>query len=304
MSEVSGRVQNMTVSWFHDNLMHSNQHCLYCGVLVGDATIPSNKEHLIARNFVPTGSLGNDSFNFIFRACIECNSKKADIERHISSVTLVNSPARASDERANESALRKAINDFYPGRKGVLVGQAIDTHSMEFNHRGLQMKLVGTSPPKVKRPYAELLASYHIQALFSLVTTEDYRVPEKMRLLPISQFQYFGDFTCHDWGNPHLLEIAKRVDVWPCHVNVATADGYFKAILRKHGDTAWFWALEWNHYLRVVGAIVRESESPEIFEGLPDLGWENMPDEAKRIRPQTPLPHEAEDRLFSGKMVT
>jgi hypothetical protein len=303
MTQISGRVQNMTVKWFHKNPVHSNQHCLYCGVLVGEgATVLSDKEHLIARKFVPTGSLGNDSFNFIFRACCECNGKKADFERHVSSVTLVNSPARATDVRADESARRKAIKDFHPDKKGVPVGQAIDNHSIEFNHRGLSMKFDLQSPPKVNPYYVEQLASYHIQALFSLVTTEDYLVPEKMQLLPTSQFRYFSHFTCHDWGNPHLLEIAKRVDDWPCFVNVATAGGYFKVVLKIHEGVA-FWALEWNHHLRVVGAIARESESLELFEGLPGLGWELLPDGSGRRRRQTPLLAETEDRLFSGDVV-
>lgn len=303
MTQVSGRIQNMTVSWFHENPAHSNQHCLYCGVPVGEgATEPSDKEHLIARNFVPTGSLGNGSFNFIFRACCECNGKKADFERHVSSVTLVNSPARASDEQADESARKKATGDFHPDKKGILVGQAINNHSMEFNRGGLQMKFSGTSPPQVNPYYAEQLASYHIQALFALATTEDYLVPEKMQFLPISQLRYFGHFACHDWGNPHLLEITKRVDDWPCFVNVATAGGYFKAVLKMHEGVA-FWALEWNHHLRVVGAIAHESESLELFEGLPELEWKLLPGGSRGFR-QTPLPHEVEDRLFSGKMMT
>ena len=303
MIRVHGRVTGETLSWYHKNPGQSNQHCLYCGVLVGNgATVPSDKEHLIGRNFVPTGSLGNGSFNFIFRACRECNSQKASVERHVSSVTLVNSPARASDERTDEVARRKATGDFHPDKKGVPVGQATDNHSVEFNRRGLSMKVGLISPPQVNRSAAELLAFNHIQALFSLVTTEDCRVPEKMRLLPHSQFHYFGHFTCQDWGNPHLLEIARRVDDWPCYVNVTAADGYYKAVLKVRESIGRFWALEWNRYLRAVGAIVRESESPEIFEGLPDLGWKPIPEGSGRIRSETPLSHDA-DRLFSGDVV-
>ena len=47
------------------------------------------------------------AFNFIFRACRECNACKAHAERHVSSVTLFNSPGRQDDERAQEAALRK-----------------------------------------------------------------------------------------------------------------------------------------------------------------------------------------------------
>ncbi len=75
---VHGRLTGETVSWFNRNPAQSNQYCLYCGVLVGTgATVLSDKEHFIGRNFVPTGALGSGSFNFIFRSCRECNGRKA-----------------------------------------------------------------------------------------------------------------------------------------------------------------------------------------------------------------------------------
>ncbi|MCY1211229.1 hypothetical protein D3C86_1823210 [compost metagenome] len=60
-------------------------------------------------------------FNFIFRACVECNQRKAIAERHVSSVTLFNTPARAKGEYVDMEALRKASNDYHPRKKGVLV---------------------------------------------------------------------------------------------------------------------------------------------------------------------------------------
>ena len=178
-----GRLTDKTVSWYDRKPTWSNQHCPYCGVLVADgAIVRSDKEHLIARNFVPTGALGSGSFNFIFRSCRECNGRKARAERHVSSVTLVNSPGRANDERANEAASRKAIKDFHPDKQGIPIGKATDDYFMEFTHGALSINFDLTSPAQANRAAAQLLAFHHIQALFALVTTEDYRVPEKMHL--------------------------------------------------------------------------------------------------------------------------
>ena len=68
------------------------------------------REHLIGREFVPAGAFdGGRKFNFIFRTCEHCNGKKAEFERHVSSVTLFRSPARAEDERIDARAARTRI---------------------------------------------------------------------------------------------------------------------------------------------------------------------------------------------------
>jgi hypothetical protein len=101
---------------------------------------------------------------------------------------------------------------------------------VEFAYGSLLMKFGLTSLAQANPQDVQLLASYHIQPLFSLVTTEDCRVPSKMRLLPEVQLSYFGHYVFQDWGNPLLIEIANRTEGWPCPANVSAADGYFKAI--------------------------------------------------------------------------
>jgi hypothetical protein len=298
---VKGRRTGETVSWFGRNPAQSNQYCLYCGIFVGqEATVPSDKEHLIGRNFVPTGVLDGNNFNFIFRACRECNGRKANAERHLSSVTLVNSPGRAGDEKVDTLARRKATRDFHPHKKGVPVGSATNSHSVKFTSGGTaNIEFELKSPPQVDAQAARLLAFNQIQALFALVTTEDYRIPEKTRLLSSANFLYFGHYPHRDWGNPHLIEIAKRTERWSCPAYVDTGQGYFKASLKRGSDAqGWFWALEWNQHLRVVGAIFRKNETPEIFEALPSLGWKLLPNGLDRIRAEIPLAEEA-DHLFS-----
>lgn len=293
MIEVSGRITGETVSWFHKNPSRSNQHCLYCGVLVGlGATVASDREHLIGRNFVPTGTIGGNEFNFLFRSCINCNRQKSDAERHISSVTLINSPARSSDDRVDTMAKRKAVADFHPDKKGIPVGNATEHMTLKYNHGLGSLKFELVSGPQVNGDLVKLLAYKQVQALFSLVTTENYAISTNLRLLPLRHFRYFGSFTFEDWGNCHLHEITQRVRNWPCPANIVAAHGYFKAILKSCREMGWFWALEWNKYLRVVGAIGRD----EIFQKLPGLNWKPLQDGSGRYRRESPLTRE--DTLF------
>ena len=59
---------NQPAVWFHKNRELSNKYCLYCWADVSDQAVASDKEHLIGREFVPTGTLGGTAFNLIFRS--------------------------------------------------------------------------------------------------------------------------------------------------------------------------------------------------------------------------------------------
>jgi len=159
MKPVFGTRPGQPVIWFSNDPAQSNQHCPYCGVLVGvGATVASNKEHMIARNFVPRRSLGGDAFNFIFRACVECNQRKADAERHVSTVTLLTSPARDTDADINALALHKASRDFHPRVKGKLVKDAATQHDYQANFGALHLGFTMVAPPQLDEGKAALVA--------------------------------------------------------------------------------------------------------------------------------------------------
>ena len=293
-----GRLTGKTVSWYERSGRLSNRVCLYCDVAVGGETdTPSNKEHLIGRNFVPLGSMGSDAFNFLFRSCVACNARKAVAERHISSVTLINGPGRFQDPRAASAAERKATNDFHPDKPGVVMGKAQDALTIASNHRGLSMAIGFTGPPRANDDAVAELALRHIQGLFSLLTTDDFRDLSTVRLLPARQVKLLGAYGRGDWGHPHLLEATRRTHAWPCHANIISADGYFKATMRRHDTQGWFWALEWNKFLRVVGGIALGEM--ELFESLPDEKWFRIPGSGDRAREEIPLADDA-DVLFAG----
>jgi hypothetical protein len=290
-----GRKTGETISWHAPSLEGSNARCIYCGTLLRGTDPPeSDKEHLIARNFVPTGTMEGQPFNFIFRACRPCNARKAFAERHVSSVTLFNSPGRLENAKVNEVAIRKGKGDFHPNKQGVLIEDAHEDTSLTTSFGPMSIKFGMVGPPQLDRNLVGEVAFSHIQGLFTLVCTEDYLDPQKLRLLPQDQFIWFGSYTHDDWGNPQVAEIANRVRNWDCLANIESAQGYFKAIMRC-SDEGWFWALEWNQELRLIGGI--SGARMKLFEGLPSEGWSPTPQ--GRMRKNVPLDTKY-DHLFFG----
>lgn len=89
-----------------------------------------------------------------------------------------------------------------------------------------------------------------------------------------------------------------RAYLLPRFAEITTADGFFRAALRRRvSGQSWFWALEWNQNFRVAGWVGPSDELPDLFQGLPNLAWYRI-DATTRIRPETPLAEDAEDLLF------
>jgi hypothetical protein len=253
---------------------------------------------LVGRNFVPTGKLAAPAFNFIFRACRECNARKADAERHVSSVTLLNSPRRRTDPAVEILARRKGQKDFSPRVAATPIGEDLPRHQVEFPMMGATWRFDMTAPPQLDSDLATLLAFNQVQALFSMITTMRPQVPSSTRLLPFGDCHQLGIFPRQDWGNPRLREVQKRTRSWEQRAIVVTAEDYFKALLRRGTDEeGWFWALEWNHSVRVAGCIARAQEMPAVLRDLPDLGWSTTSDGLSRFRQEIPL-REEDDTLF------
>jgi hypothetical protein len=294
-TSITGRKTGETISWHAPSLEGSNACCIYCGTFLRSPNPPkSDKEHLIARNFVPKGTMDDQPFNFIFRTCKRCNARKASAERHVSSVTLFNSPSRLENAKVNEVAIRKGKGDFHPNKKGVLIEDAHEHLDLTTSFGPMVIKFGMVGPPQPDRDHVKEVAFSHIQGLFTLICTEDYLDPLKMRLLPQDQFIWFSCYAHDDWGNPQAVEIANRVRDWDCYANIDSAQGYFKAIMRR-SDEGWFWALEWNRQLRLLGGI--GGARMKLFDGLPSEGWAPTPQ--GRMRRHVPL-DKKDDHLFVG----
>jgi hypothetical protein len=262
--------ENQPVTWFHRVETRSNQYCLYCHRPVCTGDVVSNKEHLIGRSFIPDGSLSDGAFNFIFRACVECNTEKAELERHISSVSLFTSLGRV-DENLSALAKRKASTDFHPIQKGKLVKDASTEQSIELARGNLRINFGLVGPPQLDPSYVKLLAFRHIQGFFSLITSEDPTVAEGTRLLMEDHWWFGGSYPHSDWGNVRIKEMAQRVKTWETPLNIETANGFFKIVIRCAPSTngPWFWALEWNKSWRVFGGIFDIHNFPTEFSNLP-----------------------------------
>jgi hypothetical protein len=289
------------ITWFDRRPSRSNQHCLYCGVYVGEGlAVPSNCEHLIGRRMVPVGSFGDaKAFNFQFRACEECNIAKSAVEDHVSAITLIYSPGRTEDQAVDDIARRKGQSSFdgrYPGKP---VGEQRHEHAIRANSF---MTFTMVSGPQPDPDKIADLSLYHMQGLFSLVCSSNPLTSEGTRLLTSEHFGVYGSVLRRDWGNAHQREIMRRVADVPILAEFNTAGGYFQCIVRRADEegSPWFWALEWNKSLRVCGWIGDGESPPGWFTELPSLGWINLGkqgDAYTRQRREVPL-EDADDILF------
>lgn len=300
---VYGFRPNQPTVWFHKKLEHSNRYCLYCLRDLRDVDVGSDKEHLIGREFVPTGTLGGSAFNLIFRGCVRCNDRKGNLERHVSTLTLLMSPAREESKEIDELAVRKAEKDFHPHRKGSAVKDAHGQHDVAFKMGVASGSFGMFVPPQLDNDAATELACNHVQGFFSLITSKNPTQPEGTLLLHPRNVFYELPYSHRDWGNPRLLEVVRRVQDWERLGVVTTANGFFQAEFRRdkprsEGGTAhWFWALEWNKSTRVIGVIKDPGEELPLFDELPELRWRRVsPNERMRI--EQPLMADDEDLLF------
>ena len=303
MADIFNYKENQPIVWFHRMIERSNQHCLYCGIYLGlNSGRASNKEHLIGREFVPSEYYQSTDFNFIFRCCIECNTKKSNIERHLSTLTLLNSDSRLEDAKINELALRKANKDYHPNNKGVLVIDSNIQREIEFGDSIIRTKVGFVGPPQYKEDYVVELAFRHIQGLFSLLSSKNPLVSESTKLLSSEYFNVIGIYPKNDWGNKQIEYCVSKTECWRSCCNIVVANGYFRALILQSTQESeeLFWALEWNKSIRILGAICDESSFNNSYADMPELLWspwiKNSTGEY-RFFAQTPL-GSSSDRLF------
>ncbi len=269
---------------------------------MSDGAESSEKEHLIGREFVPTGTLGGTAFNFIFRACEVCNDRKGNLERHVSTITLFTSPARAKSTEVDQLARRKASKDYHPQKKGSLVQDSHLSFEIPFSSGGVTGKIGMSGPPRLDEEAAMELAFRHLQGFFSLITSVDPTTTEGTRLLQSQQFYAERPYSYRDWGNVRLLEIVRRAQSWTKLGFVTAAKGFFRAEFRRdESETGqWFWALEWNKSTRVIGLLSKSDEPLRLLDDLPEVAWKQIsPNE--RMRVESPLANDQVDQLFRGE---
>jgi hypothetical protein len=272
-----------------------NRNCIYCGDPLTKAI--RTREHVIARNFVPKGTL---DLNLIGWACRDCNGTKSDLEDDISLISML--PALGErlppdDKRIPEIA-RKAKNAV-SRRTGKPVKDSRETFTVRGEvFPGLTMKAELISNPQTDPERVRLLAMYHLQAFFYL-TTYNKETRTGARLPGI--FMPIGHYRRSDWGNARLRAFISNTKDWDPRLIMRGKGAFFRIVTRrKLPRDLWSWAVEWNRTLRVIGFFGAEELVNEAAANLPKLKMKEMGKSDKtslRMRTEEPLP-EAEDTLF------
>ena len=226
-----------------------NRTCLYCAkdVETGEAT----KEHLIARRFVPRGSLDGE-WNLIARCCESCNREKADLEDELSAVSLL--PAAlteyADPDLARESARKAAGSRSRSTGRSVARSRA-SVRAQAGAGSGLSVRLDLTGAPPIDDRRVGRLAMLHLRGIVYGLTYDEATREGSF---------WTGGFGCSsialatDWGNRRQRCFLDLTGSFGTQAIATSAAGYFKAAIRKHPtEDVWSWGLEWNKNLRAVG---------------------------------------------------
>ena len=248
---------------------------------------------------MPKGTLAGQ-WNLILRSCSRCNDLKADLEDDISAITMqpdAGGHYASDDPRLRAEAVRKARTRNRRTSRRV----SEPNHPIEVKHRfgpaEISFSFVSPAQPDERRMYA--LARFQLAGFFYLLTFDD-----ETRL----GFCWPGVFAPivfarkEDWGNPQLRWIEDATATWDYRLQAITAEGFYKAWIRKQpGDAAiWAWAIEWNLGVRLAGFFGEEEPIRQILRDLPQLDMITIcdrPEQRLRMRPEFPLA-EHEDTLF------
>ena len=233
-----------------------NDTCPYCGNPSG-----KEKDHVIARRFVPVGKLAN-SWNLIVRCCRKCNLEKSDLEDDISAITMklladrLDGDAVLGKEIA-QKVERKALNS-----KSRLTGKPVYKSYGNIEARGplapnVDLTLNFTHPPQIGPDRSFKLARMQVMAFFYWITYSEETKRGRFwsgQFFPILE----SEAVRSDWGNLIHRWFMDAVFNWHQRVRIMTADDFFKIAIRRHPEnTCWSWALVWNRIYRLFGCFGR-----------------------------------------------
>ena len=276
-----------------------NLSCPYCGVeLTKEIT---DREHVIARRFVPKGKL-HASWNLIVNACKQCNGIKADLENDISAITMQPDALGRfgfADPAAEVVSVRKANKSISRLTKKPVVDSYVQAKLKMPMGQHASLTLGFVAPPKLDDNRAFDLARLQLTAFFYWMT---YQIEEKRGYWWPGAFHPITQMPRTDWGNPLALAFADAVVSWEPRVYGSTAEGFYKVAIRKHPEAdCWSWAMEWNHNSRLIGFFGDSQESQNISKHFPKLGMHtNLEPSAAtiRYRGEVPLCETEDDKLF------
>lgn len=278
-----------------------NSTCPYCERSLTEEN--KTKEHVVGRNFVPRGTLEN-RWNLILNACRDCNVRKSDLEDDISALTmhpdLLDNDGHL-DEKHRGRALAKA-NRSRSRRTGKPVQHSTENLTIKQPLGKLAtVTFELKAPPQTEYSRSAELARLHISALFFFITYN--KEFERGNYWP-GEFFPLLEARKPDWGNDVHTSFMQSVEGWENRLLVTTADGYFKAAIRRHPNhTVWSWAVEWNKGYRLVGFIGEPLRIKVLTDDLLKLKMTAVNDADGnniRFRAEQPISDEA-DKLFAWR---
>jgi hypothetical protein len=233
-----------------------NETCPYCGAELKH--VPFDKDHVIGRRFVPKGKL-HQSWNLFVNACTSCNNKKSELEDDLSALTMqpdAFGEYATDDARLHEESKRKGAKSVNR-RSNKPVADSWDTKVLSSPLAGGSLSFSLIVPPQPDHKRAASLAGFHVGALFYWIT---YNEQSKRGGFWPGDGVVTNVAFRRDWGNSIQRSFEAQARNWESRLQVVTADGYFKAAIRRAPKSiCWSWALEWNHSIRLIGFFGEEA---------------------------------------------
>jgi hypothetical protein len=247
-----------------------NVTCCYCRTPLADVVF--DKEHVIARRFVPTGTL-QKSWNLIAQACKRCNNRKSDLEDDMAVLSLQHYPFDGTDpvyDAHVRECLQKASRT-HSRRSKKTVSESVERSTLEMPLGPAFVMTVGLiATPQVSDDRAFELANMHATAFFYLLTYRDEE--QRGSFWPGGGFFTTDVATRSDWGNPIQRWFIDTAAQWQPRLHVRAAQGFFKVAIRKNPDVpVWSCALEWNEGIRVVAFFGEKEPALAIGREMPQL---------------------------------
>ncbi len=242
-----------------------NQTCVYCGDEFRAKT-SATKEHVIGRRFVPKGSL-HQEWNLIANACPPCNSAKADLEDDISAITMYPRLNAGGSQQSVCDGERKSQKSR-SRETGKLVKDSESRTKLLYDlGPGAKLEFGLVAPPQVSPHRLDLLAQFHVRAIFYLMT---YSTKLRTGRFWVGDFGVATSGRSTDWGNSRFLSFMTDTRDWHHRARIVSARDHFKLTIRKHagGSSIWAWGVEWNKSYRSAGYF---GEAPLVARQLGEL---------------------------------
>lgn len=250
-------------------IMIANTLCPYCGgeLRARDRT----RDHVLARKFVPQGTLVN-SANIGLWACSICNGLKSQLEDDISAITMLpdtNGRFARNDERLRRSSARKARGSVSAAtRKRVEHSHPRMNLNLPIQNASLNVGFTGH--PEIDDERAAQLAWMQLQG-FWFFQGFDRSLGWGARLTA-ADFHLVGLVSRADWGNPQIRAFESEMKSLDPQLHAVLAEGYFRATVRRYpGEQTLAWAVEWNEAFRCFGYWGPIRACEEKAESLPAL---------------------------------